>query len=195
MDEAFIQSQRDLFIAQLELARKHNLSVIVHNREAKNDLLEILNSHWADWGGYFEGRMVFHCCEPDQDLLDFALAHHVYIGVDGDITYQTEEAGKKREFIRKVPEDLLVLETDSPFLLPEPLRSEKKYPNMPKNISLIGEHVAHCRGVDPISLFSTTTENAKRYIGLMPILRDHFFHETLLIIIVHNTRLNSKLKH
>src|SRR3989338_6122052 len=106
VDEAFIQSQRDLFIAQLELARKHNLSVIVHNREAKNDLLEILNSHWADWGGYFEGRMVFHCCEPDQDLLDFALAHHVYIGVDGDITYQTEEAGKKREFIRKVPEDL-----------------------------------------------------------------------------------------
>lgn len=122
VDEQFIEAQKVLFRRQILLAKKYGLSVIVHNREAIQDLLPLLNEIWDD---YFEGRMVFHCCEPLDELLAFALKHHIYIGIDGDITYTTDEALQKRTFIANVPDELLVLETDSPFLLPEPLRSEK----------------------------------------------------------------------
>jgi len=163
VDEAFIQSQREIFIMQLELAKKHKLSVIVHNREAIRDLMDALTEAWDP---YFEGRMVFHCCEPKQELLDFAIKHNIFIGIDGDITYTTEEALQKREFIKKVPRELLVLETDSPFLLPEPLRSEKKYPNTPLNLHLIAEYVAKCRGESTEELIKRTTANAQRLFQL-----------------------------
>jgi TatD DNase family protein len=158
VDEAFIASQKELFVAQLGLAKKYDLSVIVHNREAIQDLLPLLESNWDD---YFSGRMVFHCCEPKQELLDFAIAHHIYIGIDGDITYTTDEALQKRKFIPRVPKEMLVLETDSPFLLPEPLRAEKKYPNTPLNIKLVGEYVAQIRNEDPEELFKSTSYNAQ----------------------------------
>ncbi len=163
VDEAFIEEQKELFRRQIELAKKYNLSVIVHNREAINDLLPLLNELWDDC---FSGRMVFHCCEPLQELLDFAVAHRVYIGIDGDITYATAEALQKREFIAKVPDELLVLETDSPFLLPEPLRSEKKYPNTPLNIHLVGEFVAQCRNQTVEDVQKMTAENAHKLFGM-----------------------------
>lgn len=161
--EDFVQNQEKLFNAQLTLAKQYKLSIIVHNREAKDDLLRSLINLWDS---YFEGRMVFHCCEPEEDLLNFAIEHDIFIGVDGDITYDTQDAVKKREFIKKVPENLLVLETDSPFILPEPLRTEKKYPNTPINLPLIGEYVAKVRGVSSEDLFSITTENAMRLFVL-----------------------------
>lgn len=163
VDEAFIQSQRELFLLQLSLAKKHKLSVIVHNREAIRDLMDALAEAWDP---YFEGKMVFHCCEPKQELLDFAIKNNIYIGIDGDITYTTEEALQKREFIKKVPAHLLVLETDSPFLLPEPLRTEKKYPNTPLNLQLVAHHVAQCRGENPEDLIISTTANAQRLFQL-----------------------------
>lgn len=163
VDEQFIEAQKVLFRRQILLAKKYGLSVIVHNREAIQDLLPLLNEIWDD---YFEGRMVFHCCEPLDELLAFALKHHIYIGIDGDITYTTDEALQKRTFIANVPDELLVLETDSPFLLPEPLRSEKKYPNTPLNIHLVGKFVAQCRRQNVDELQKMTTQNAHKLFGI-----------------------------
>lgn len=154
IDESFIALQKELFIAQLQLAKKYKKSVIIHNRETRDELLEILRDHWAS---DFEGHMVFHCCEPDDILLDFAIQHHVFIGIDGDITYRKD----KQEFIKKVPLDLIVLETDAPFLLPEPFRTQKAYPNKPAHIPYIAKAVALLLKKDVEKLSADTDKNAR----------------------------------
>lgn len=132
--EEFIEFQKFFFKGQIKLAIKHQKSLIIHNREAIPELLEILKENWDP---FLENRAVFHCCEPDQKLLDFALTHHIFIGVDGDITYDKP----KQEFIKKVPLELLVLETDSPYFVPEPFRHSREGGNPkinePKNLNLI----------------------------------------------------------
>ncbi len=155
ISDEFIELQRTLFVGQIELAKRAGKSVIIHNREAVEDTLPLLEEHWDE---RFEHRMVFHCCEPREDLLKWAQEHKIFIGVDGDVTYWKE----KQEFIKKVPLDMLVLETDSPFLLPEPMKSQKLYPNTPANLPYIAEFVANLRGESPSELIERTTENASK---------------------------------
>jgi len=155
VEEKFIQLQKQFFVAQIELAKKYKKSVIVHNREAKQDLLPLLNEYWDS---FFEGRMVLHCCEPDKQLLSFVKEKKIFWGVDGDVTYYKEKA----DFIPRVPLDQLVLETDSPFLLPEPLKSQKKYPNTPVNLPLIANYLAKLRGENPEVLKKQTEENGRK---------------------------------
>ncbi|MBI3366336.1 TatD family hydrolase [Candidatus Roizmanbacteria bacterium] len=160
IDEALIEYQKAFLEAQLDLAMQYEKSVILHNREAKEDILKILADVWSK---KLEDRTVFHCCEPDQELLDFAKDHKIYLGVDGDVTYSES----KKAFIKKIPLELLVLETDSPFLLPEPLRSQKKYPNEPKNLAVIAEYIAHLKNVSINQLIDITTENGKKLFNVL----------------------------
>lgn len=155
IDEEFINLQKTFFIAQLKLAKEYRLSVIVHNRETKDELLELLNEHWDD---HFRRRMVFHCCEPDEDLLKFAKEHQIFIGVDGDITYNK----KKQAFIKKIPLDFLVLETDAPFLIPEPLKSQRLFPNEPKNLLFVKKLIAQLLSQNEATIDRITSENGQR---------------------------------
>ncbi|MCR4263238.1 MAG: TatD family hydrolase, partial [Candidatus Roizmanbacteria bacterium] len=159
IDENFLSAQRELFAQQIRLASKHNKSLIIHNREATADVLEVLQENWDS---LLSGRTVFHCCEPNEELLSFAKEHTIYIGVDGDITYDTN----KQEFIKRVPLNMLVLETDSPFLLPEPLRSRKEYPNEPKNIKLVASKLSELHGISTEKIADTTMKNALRLFHL-----------------------------
>ena len=159
IDEQFMEVQKQIFEAQVKLAIKYKQSLIIHNREAKDVLLPMLESAWDPC---LAGRSVFHCCEPDAELLDFAKKNHMYLGVDGDITYRED----KQAFIKTIPLEMLVVETDSPFLLPEPLRTEKKYPNKPSNIPLIIAFIAGIMGKDKEELAEITTSNAKKLFGL-----------------------------
>ncbi len=159
VDESFIDLQKKLLEKQIELAIQYDKSLILHNREAKKDVLEILNKLWDT---KLEYKTVFHCCEPDMELLEFAKIHKMFIGVDGDVTYRKD----KQEFIKKVPLEILVLETDSPLLLPEPLRSQKKYPNEPKNLKIIAEFISHLRDDSINQLIKSTTDNARRLFRL-----------------------------
>jgi len=154
IDESFIELQGQLLREQIKVAKEFRKSIILHNREAKKNLLPIVQS---EWGEELEGRAVFHCCEPDEELLEFAKQHKMYIGVDGDITYFKE----KQEFNNKIPLEMLVLETDSPFLLPEPFRTQKLFPNKPENIAFISEYIAKIRGISVAELREVTTQNAK----------------------------------
>ncbi len=155
VDENFITLQKEILKKCIDTSINRNKSLIIHNREAKEDLFEVLNEKWDR---KLEGRTVFHCCEPDTELLKFAMENKIFIGVDGDVTYRKD----KLEFIKKVPLSMLVLETDSPFLLPEPLKSEKKYPNEPKNLKLIAEFIAQLTNVSIDRLIDTSTENAMK---------------------------------
>lgn len=149
----FITIQAELLKKQIHLAKRYQKSLILHNRETKQVMLELLTN---EWDPFFEGRSVFHCCEPEMELLTFAQSHKMYIGVDGDVTYDSAKA----EFISHVPLEMLVLETDSPFLLPEPLKSQKQYPNGPRNIPLIAEKVAEIKKTTTQEVMKITSANA-----------------------------------
>jgi TatD DNase family protein len=159
IDDEFINLQKEIFLAQLNLAKKYKKAVIIHNREAKDDLLKILNTCYL----ILDTPMVFHCCEPDFDILDFAKKNHIYIGVDGDVTYDP----KKQAFVKEIPLSLLVLETDSPFLTPAPLRNDQKtkFPNTPKNLILVTQKVAKIKGEKVEKIIKVTKENGERLFG------------------------------
>lgn len=159
--EEFIELQKLFFKEQIKLAIKHKKSLIIHNRKAVPELLEILE---ADWDPFLEHRSVFHCSEPDHRLLEFASAHNVFVGIDGDITYDKE----KQEFMKKIPLELLVLETDSPYFIPEPLRSRGISLNEPKNLKSITEFITEFLNLDPESLNIITTNNPIRLFNLKP---------------------------
>jgi len=150
----FIRRQMELLQKQITLAIRYKKSLILHNRETKQELLTLLKKVWDT---RLEKRTVFHCCESDLELLSFAKDHKMYIGVDGDVTFDLT----KQSFISQVPLEMLVLETDSPFLLPEPLKSQKLYPNTPHTIPLIAECVAKIKGITLQEVASRTTENAR----------------------------------
>ena len=158
----FIEYQKLFLKEQIRLAIKYNKSLIVHNRRATEEVLEILDEPTV--AKALADKAVFHCCEPDEELLNFAKEHRIFIGVNGDVTYNR----KKQEFVKKIPLELLVLETDSPYLLPEPLKSQKLFPNEPKNLPIIAEFIAKLinrparRSIDVGGLIGVTTENAKR---------------------------------
>ena len=153
VDDGFIGLQRQILKMQIDLAIKFGKSLILHNREAKTEMLPLLEKKWDK---RLAGRAVFHCCEADEELLTFAKKHEIYIGVDGDVTYSKEKA----EFIKKVPLEMLVLETDAPFLLPEPLKSQKLYPNEPKNIQVIAAYISKFCDLSIDRLIEITTKNA-----------------------------------
>jgi len=170
IDEEFIALQKEVFLAQLKLAKKYKKAVIIHNRQAKKDLLEILTNNQSL---ITNNNLVFHCCEPDLELLNFAKKHHIYIGIDGDVTYDK----KKQEFVKKIPLSLLILETDSPFLTPriEHLRGEivntsevkkvkkekiAKFPNTPKNLAFIAQKIAEIKEEKVEKIKKIITTNA-----------------------------------
>ena len=182
IDSEFMKVQRQFLSRQLELAKEFGKSVIIHNREATKELLDLLSEEWDEG---LKGRVVFHCCEADERLLEFARAHGVYLGVDGDVTYDEN----KQRFVSKIPLKMLVLETDSPFLLPEPLRSQRellrasksrvpkdegarfakqKYIsfNTPANLPLIAEFVAKLQKRELREVEKWTTENAVRLFSI-----------------------------
>ncbi len=159
IDAKFLELQKELLEKQIQLAQKYKKSLILHNREAKDELIPIVKKNWDK---HFEYRSVFHCCEADKELLTFAKDHKMFIGIDGDITYSNE----KKEFIKEVPLEMLVLETDSPFLLPEPLKSERKFPNEPKNIRIIAQTVAEIKSESIEKIILTTTQNARMLFNI-----------------------------
>ncbi len=150
IEEEFVELQKIFLKEQIKLATKYDKSLILHNREAREDMFEVLQEVWDK---RLEGRTVFHCCEPDETLLKFAQQHKMFIGIDGDITYYKE----KRPFIKMVPLNMLVLETDSPYLSPT-----KQFPNEPKNIILIAEFVAKLKEISIDEVAKVTTENARK---------------------------------
>src|SRR3989338_3396961 len=153
----FIEGQKEFLNRQIDLGLKYNKSLIFHNREAKKDFLEVVRDKWDE---KLAGRAVFHCCEPDSELLNFAKKHKIFIGIDGDITFRED----KQEFIKTVPLDLLVLETDSPFLLPSQLRvgNKKRPANEPKNLQLVAVFIAELLRMKTKALVKITTENSKK---------------------------------
>lgn len=139
---------------QLDLAAEVNLPVVFHCREAYPDLLDILEARPKH-------PYLIHCFAGDSKDAERSLALGCLFGVDGPITYKRSE--QLREIMRTIGLDRIVLETDSPYLSPEPHRGK---PNHPSFVRLIGRGLAETLGVDFAEVEAKTTENARRFFGL-----------------------------
>lgn len=152
-DYAPRSAQRQALRDQLDLASELDLPVVIHSRDAHDDTLSIL-SDWAGTG-------VLHTYAAGTKRLDRVLAMDFYIGISGPVTYAKAE--DLRSVAREVPLDRLLIETDCPYLTPEPHRGKR---NEPAYVMLVAEAIAKIRE-DPLQqIADATTENARRLFGL-----------------------------
>jgi TatD DNase family protein len=142
------ERQRELFAAHLELADHHALPVIVHNRDADDDCLELIRAVHPHAGG------VMHCFSSAPEWVKRFLDAGMYISFAGNLTFKS--AANLREAVALVPADRLLLETDAPFLAPHPHRGQ---PNHPGLLVHTLEVAAEMRGTTPDALAERTAEN------------------------------------
>jgi TatD DNase family protein len=154
-------AQLKAFSAQLELAAELRMPVFMHQRDAHDDFLDVFDQHART-----VTRGVVHCFTGNQAELDDYLERDLYIGITGWIC--DERRGHHlREFIHRVPEDRLMIETDAPYLLPRDLEPKpKSRRNEPKHLAHIARVVAECRGESAKGLGASTGANARRFFGL-----------------------------
>jgi TatD DNase family protein len=152
--------QRELFRAQLELARDLGLPVVVHNREADADLAEIL-LEWAEGLPTRHPRGVMHCFSGDIPLMERCVAAGFLISFAGPITFRN--AGRAAQVAAVVPRDRLLVETDAPYLAPHPHRGER---NEPAYVRLVAGRLAGLRSESLEGIAEATSSNAARLFGL-----------------------------
>jgi len=145
--------QKEVFKAQLKLAQKLKLPVIIHNRESHNDLLKIIKD--------FKGRGVIHCFSGNKKFLKSVLNLGFYIGFDGNITFKN--AKDLQEIAKVTPIDKILIETDCPFLTPEPFRGLR---NEPKNVRIIAEFIAELKQLSFSKLIPILNKNTKDLFGI-----------------------------
>jgi TatD DNase family protein len=152
-DRAPRADQARAFEAQLDLARELDKPVVIHTRAAEDDTIAALATHG-------EGlRVVLHCFSMP-DRLDECLEHGWWISFAGNVTFP--KAPELREAAARVPPDRLLVETDSPFLAPQPVRGK---PNVPKNVVATARVVAEARGVAYEELEADVERNAAALFG------------------------------
>ena len=151
--------QRRAFADQLALAAELALPVVIHSRSgnhdcrAHDDVLDILH----DWNGI--GVMHSYAAGPER--LEEVLEMDFYISISGPVTFKKAE--RLREVAAKVPPNRLLIETDCPYLTPEPHRGKR---NEPANVRYVAQTIAHARNVTPRKIALATTDNARRLFGI-----------------------------
>jgi len=144
-----------VFIQQLELAERVNLPVIIHNREAGRDLLEILQDKLPTRGG------VLHCYSEDWEFAQKALELNLYISFAGNVTYRN--ARQLQETAAQMPLDRMVIESESPFMVPAEFRSKR---NKPSYLISTLDYIAQIRDMDIEELGEVLFQNSLRLFGL-----------------------------
>lgn len=149
------ESQKKLFVKQLEIADRLALPFCIHCRDAASDVFEILkeNKHLINHSG------LMHCYSEGKEWFEKFLELGLYLSFSGNITFRKSD----RSFLKDVPLDRILVETDSPYLSPEPVRGRK---NEPKNVKFVIEKIAAELKISAEELKKITTENAKRFYNL-----------------------------
>ena len=153
-DDSRKAEQKELFINQLELALELDLPVIIHDREAHADSMEILFR-------YPELRGVLHCFSGSKEMAQEILKRGWYLGFDGPVTYKN--AKKALEVLEICPMDRLLIETDSPYLSPVPMRGKR---NEPAFVQYVAQKIAELRGMEAEEMAEITTQNTCRLFGI-----------------------------
>ena len=140
--------QKQAFIMQIELANRLNLPITIHTREAVSDTLEILKQHPVQQKG------VFHCCPLNRELVKEALKLGFYISFAGPVTFKNSK--NAQEIVEMVPNDRMLIETDSPYLAPEPVRGTR---NDSRNVRYIAEKIANIKSLSTEEIAEITYQN------------------------------------
>ena len=141
--------QKEIFISQIEIANKLSLPIVIHTREAIYDTLEILKNNNCNKKG------VFHCCPLNVDLVREGLKLGFYISFAGPITFKNSKNAE--EIIKMVPLDRMLIETDSPYLSPEPLRGKR---NDSRNVKYMAQKIADVKGISLEEVAKATHQNS-----------------------------------
>ena len=154
LDYYYDNSERDVqrywFARQLELAKEVNMPVVIHTRDAMEDTINILKSH----GG---GDGIIHCYSGSKESAKILLDMGYYISFAGPVTFKN--ANMALEVIKYVPEDRMLIETDSPYLAPVPYRGKR---NCPIYVAEVAKKIAELKGKTFEEIASITMENAKK---------------------------------
>ncbi len=149
-------ARKEVFIRQLDIARQMHLPVSIHDREAHGDLMEILAKR--------EGKGitgVIHCFSGSWEMARELLRCGWYIGIDGPLTFKN--AAKLPEVVCQVPLERLLIETDSPYLAPVPMRGKR---NEPAHVIHVARKAAELRQMPFDEFAAATTKNASNLFGL-----------------------------
>ena len=146
--------QKKAFVAQMELARELKKPVIVHEREAHQDGMDIVTA-------FPEVTGVFHCFSGSAEMAKWLVARGWYVGFTGVLTFKN--ARRALEAAAAVPRDRVVIETDCPYMSPEPFRGKR---NDPTRLYRMAEALASLWGISPEEAQAITFENGKRLYGI-----------------------------
>ena len=147
-----VERQKKLFIFQLDLAKKYNLPVVIHSRDATQDTIDILKS--------YDLRGDIHCFSGSLETAKIYISMGYYLGIGGVVTFKNSSLYK---VIEKIGLSNIVLETDSPYLSPEPFRGTK---NTSKNVPIIANRIAEILNIDVSEVSKITYSNAVKLFDL-----------------------------
>ena len=147
--------QKKMFVAQMDIAREKKLPFMIHSRDAAKDTLDIVKECMKEdmYGG------IIHCFSYGKEMAKEYLDMGLYLGIGGVVTFKN--AKKIKEVVEYAPLDQLVLETDSPYLSPEPNRGKR---NCSINLKYVAEMIANLKGLSAEEIIEVTEYNAKRLL-------------------------------
>ena len=146
--------QQIAFIKQIELANELKLPIAVHTRDAIDDTIKILRNY------KFENKGILHCCPFNRELVKHGLENNLYIAFGGTVTFKNSKNAE--EIIKMVPKDRILIETDCPYLAPEPFRGKR---NDSSNLKYIVEKIADFLDCTPEEVAEFTYKNALELFG------------------------------
>ena len=147
------EEQKNKFIKQLDLARKYNKTVVIHTRDAIQDTYDILKN-------YKDLKKVIHCYSGSLEMAKEFIKIGCRLGIGGVLTFKNS---KLKDVIKEIDLKYLLLETDSPFLTPEPYRGTK---NEPYNVIYVAKKIAEIKNISLEEVLDITTRNAKEQFDL-----------------------------
>ncbi len=148
--------QKEIFRKQIQLAKKLNMPIVIHNREATEDVIQILQEENAkDVGG------IMHCYSDSIEYLETCLEMNFYISLGGPVTFKN--ATLPKEVAKAVPLNKLLIETDAPYLTPHPYRGKR---NEPAYVTYVAKKIAELKGISYETLCEATTQNAFRLFNI-----------------------------
>jgi TatD DNase family protein len=146
--------QRESFRRHIQIAKDNKLALVIHDRDAHEDVLKVLEDVGAP------DKTIFHCYSGDLEMAKYCAARGYVLSFAGTVTFKNAPA--LREAVKYVPDELLLVETDSPFLAPSPHRGAL---NTPAQIANIVRFIADERNVDPEHIAAVTSANTVRLFG------------------------------
>lgn len=148
--------QKEVFRKQIHLAKKVKLPIIIHNRDATQDIVDILREEGAE-----EVGGIMHCFSGSPEIAQECVDMNFYISLGGPVTFKN--AKKPKEVAKEIPLEKLLIETDCPYLAPHPNRGKR---NEPAYVKLVAEQIAELKEVSLEEVENITTENAKKLFNI-----------------------------